>query len=107
MNVVHKFKGLDSFIGSIEDSVEAFNETYVDLVAIFVFYFVKFTKVTPSKLISIVKKSFNEKIFKWNNELKDQELKKYEQMTIKYFTDIAANIVIENQSEFKALYQLI
>lgn len=59
LNVLHKLKGLDSFIEIIQDSIDTYDESYVDLVTIFIFYFVKFTNAASAQLIRIIKKCFD------------------------------------------------
>ena len=59
LNIVHKFKGLDSFIDMILESNQAYDESYVDLVSIFLFYFIRFTNVTSQQLIRSLNKIFS------------------------------------------------
>ena len=42
-NILHVHKGLGTFLDMIEESVEAFDETYVDLSVLFINYYMKFT----------------------------------------------------------------
>lgn len=65
-NFLHQNKGLGTFLDIIEESVEAFDRTYVDLCLMFIYYFMSFTDMSQSQLISALVKTFENKKFVWN-----------------------------------------
>ena len=73
LNIVHNFKGLDSFIDIILESNQVYDETFVDLVTIFLFYFIRFTNVSSLQLIRSLNKIFSDKLFHWGEDENGQE----------------------------------
>jgi hypothetical protein len=80
-NFLHQSKGLGTFLDIIEESVEAFDRTYIDLCLMFIYYFMSFTDLGQPQLISSLVKTFENKKFVWN------------------FVDENDRFAIENQSQ--------
>lgn len=59
LNILFENKALESLIDLIKESVEAFDECYVDLVTIFIYYYMKSANnFTSMHLISSLSKAF-------------------------------------------------
>ncbi len=67
-NLMHLSKGLGTFLDVIEESVEIFDQTYVDLTIMFIYYYKTFTDIGPSQLISTLIKAFGNKKFVWDQD---------------------------------------
>jgi hypothetical protein len=65
-NLMHLSKGLGTFLDVIEESVEIFDQTYVDLTIMFIYYYKTFTDIGSSQLISTLIKAFGNKKFVWD-----------------------------------------